>query len=73
MTSHYLAYFTVERSAAVNPSGRPSRWLQAVCGALVREQDHTISPTCPTCLAWLEQEAAADAETVANLHTEGRS
>lgn len=68
--SHYIAYFTVERSAAYNPNGEPSRQLRAVCGEWIDYTDHTAEPTCPACVAWLEKEAADDAETEAKSGVE---
>jgi hypothetical protein len=58
--SHYIPYFAVEASVAYNPNAQPSRYLRAVCGAVVPFKDHTIEPTCPKCAAWLEADAKAE-------------
>jgi len=60
--SHYIPYFTVEHSAAYNPNAKPSRYLRAACGAVVAYAAHTNEPTCPACVAWLEQEPKDTAE-----------
>lgn len=63
--SHYVPFFTIERSGAYNRGGKPSRYLRAACGELVSyPKDHSAEPTCPQCVAWLEKEAVDDAETV---------
>jgi hypothetical protein len=56
MSTHYIPYFTIERSLAYNPSGRPFRRLQAVCGTFIDLADHTVEPTCPACQTWLTQD-----------------
>lgn len=62
--THYVAYFTVERSTF---RGRTPTRQQAVCGEFVERGEHTAEPDCPVCAAWLQQEAADEAETFAAL------
>ncbi len=66
--THYVTAATAERSAAYNRHGKASRRLQAACGAWVNyPREHAAEPTCDQCLAFLEQEAAADADISAAL------
>lgn len=48
MTTHYLPPFT-----RIN-----GRQQEAACGAWIAVREHSIEPTCPRCLAYLQQDAA---------------
>lgn len=49
--THYTAYFTQ------NLRGEPSRSQRAVCGVYISPNEHTNEPSCPQCIAYLQQEA----------------
>lgn len=58
--SHYVEYFTVERSMHGTSSGRPMRRLRAACGQFVDyPAQHDTRPECPTCKAYLEADPYA--------------
>lgn len=61
MTTHYVAFFTVERSEHGRIVGKPRRMLQAACGQFVEyPRAHSVEPTCAECLAYLTQERVED-------------
>lgn len=70
--THYIAYFTVEEAALQYRDRRVPRQarLRTVCGAWLNKDAHTTEPTCPTCRAWLEQEADDTVETARGLGLE---
>lgn len=68
MGTHYVAYFTIERSIF---RGKLPRRLAAVCGATVDyPAGHSAEPDCELCKAWVLQEAQEDAETAQALGIE---
>ena len=44
--THYLPYFTQYQRDR----------QRAVCGAFITEKDHSAEPSCPQCLAWIQQD-----------------
>ena len=61
--THYVCAATVERSAAYNPNGKPSRRLLAACGEYVDyPREHSMTPTCAACLAYVDIETKAEGE-----------
>lgn len=67
MVTHYIDAGVFEISAAYNPSGRVSRFLRAVCGAIIASADHAHEPTCFACRLWLKRCADADAKLFERL------
>ena len=43
--THYLPYFTQYRL----------HQQRAACGVFIEEKDHSPEPSCPQCLAWIQQ------------------
>jgi len=65
--THYIDAGVFEISAAYNPSGRASRFLRAVCGAIIASYAHEAEPTCFACPLWLKRSADADAKLLEQL------
>jgi hypothetical protein len=66
-TTHYIDAAVFESSAGYNPSGRSSRYLRAVCGAVAASAEHAPEPTCFACTLWLRRRAEADAQLFERL------
>ena len=61
--THYVTSYEVEHSAAYNPNGKPSRRLPAACGEHVDyPREHSMTPACAACLAYVEIETKAEGE-----------
>lgn len=58
--THYVPAFT-SRSRGLS---------QTVCGIGIDMAEHSVTPSCPTCKAWLEQDAADAKEIAAALDAE---
>ena len=60
---HYVAAATVERSEAFTRDGKPARRQQAICGEHVDyPRQHSMTPTCAACLAYVKIETKAEGE-----------
>ena len=58
--THYLAAFVFH-----------ARGLQvAACGTAIEKSEHSCTPSCEKCAAWLVQDAQEYAETIAALDAE---
>ncbi len=66
-SSHYIALETMEDSAAYNPNGQPSRYLRAVCGVVIRVNEHALDPTCAACGVWIKQREAREAAVMKGM------